>query len=79
VATGASIGANIGRLFHLNYKQITLLLGCASTAAMAAIFKAPIAGLVFTIEVIMIDLTTYSLVPLLLASISGTVVSYLFL
>ena len=79
VATGASIGANIGRLFHLNYKQITLLLGCASTAAMAAIFKAPIAGVVFTLEVIMIDLTTYSLVPLLLASISGTVVSYLFL
>ncbi len=79
VATGAAIGANIGRLFHLNYKQITLLLGCASTGAMAAIFKAPIAGVVFTLEVIMIDLTTYSLVPLLLASISGTVVSYLFL
>ncbi len=79
VATGAAIGANIGRLFHLNYKQITLLLGCASTAAMAAIFKSPIAGVVFTLEVIMIDLTTYSLVPLLLASISGTVVSYLFL
>ena len=79
VATGAAIGANIGRLFHLNYKQITLLLGCASTGAMAAIFKSPIAGVVFTLEVIMIDLTTYSLVPLLLASISGTVVSYLFL
>lgn len=79
VATGAALGSNIGRLFHLNYKQITLLLGCASAGAMAAIFKAPIAAIVFALEVIMLDLTMASLIPLLLASVSATVTSYLFL
>lgn len=79
VATGAALGSNIGRLFHLNYKQITLLLGCACAGAMAAIFKAPIAAIVFALEVIMLDLTMWSLVPLLLASASAVLTSYFFL
>jgi len=79
VATGAAIGSNIGRLFHLNYKQIILLLGCACAGAMAAIFKAPIAAIVFALEVIMLDLTMASLVPLLFASLSAALTSYLFL
>ncbi|HQP03638.1 MAG TPA: chloride channel protein [Bacteroidales bacterium] len=79
VATGSAIGSNIGRLFHLNSKQIVLLIGCACTAAIAAIFKAPIAGLVFALEVIMLDLTMSSLIPLLLASVAATLTSYLFL
>jgi CIC family chloride channel protein len=79
VATGAALGSNIGRFFHLNYKQITLLLGCACTGAMAAIFKAPIAAIVFALEVIMLDLTMWSLLPLLLASASAVITSYFFL
>ncbi|TLX75210.1 chloride channel protein [Labilibacter sediminis] len=79
VSTGAAIGANIGKMLHLNYRQITLLLGCACAGAMSAIFKAPIAAIVFALEVIMLDLTLTSLVPLLLSSASAVVVSYLFL
>ncbi|MEA3445499.1 MAG: chloride channel protein, partial [Bacteroidota bacterium] len=79
VATGAAIGSNIGRLFHLNHKQIILLLGCACAGAMSAIFKAPIAGIVFALEVIMLDLTMASLVPLLLASVAAALTSYFFL
>ncbi len=79
VATGAAYGSNMGQLFHLNYKQILLLLGCACTAAMAAIFKAPVAAIVFALEVIMLDLTMVSLVPLLLASVSAVLISYLFM
>jgi CIC family chloride channel protein len=79
VATGAAIGSNIGQLFRLNYKQITLLLGLASAAAMSAIFKSPIAAVVFAIEVIMIDLTMASLIPLLIASVTGVLTSYFFL
>lgn len=79
VATGAAIGSNIGQMFRLNYKQITLLLGLASAAAMSAIFKSPIAAVVFAIEVIMIDLTMASLIPLLIASVTGVLTSYFFL
>ncbi|WP_430935721.1 chloride channel protein [Saccharicrinis sp. 156] len=79
VSTGAAIGANLGQALHLNYRQITLLLGCACAGAMSAIFKAPIAAIVFALEVIMLDLTLTSLVPLLLCSASAVVVSYLFL
>lgn len=79
VATGAAIGSNLGRMFHLNYKQIILLLGCACTGAMAAIFKAPVAAIIFALEVIMLDLAMSSLVPLLLASASAVVTSYLFM
>ena len=79
VSTGAAIGANLGKALRLNFRQITLLLGCACAGAMSAIFKAPIAAIVFALEVIMLDLTLTSLVPLLLCSASAVVVSYLFL
>ena len=79
VATGGAIGANLGKLFHLSYRQIILLIGCAAAGAMSAIFKAPIAAIVFVLEVIMLDLTMSSLVPLLLASVSAALTSYLFL
>ena len=79
VATGAAIGSNLGRLLHLNYKQIILLLGVASAGSMAAIFKSPIAAIVFAVEVIMIDLTMASIVPLLIASSTAVLTSYFFL
>lgn len=79
VATGAAIGSNIGRIFNLNYKQVTLLLGCACAGAMASIFKAPIAAIVFALEVIMLDLTMSAIVPLLLSSVTAVLTSYLFL
>jgi len=79
VATGAAIGSNLGRLLHLNYKQIMLLLGVASAGAMAAIFKSPVAAIVFATEVIMIDLTMASVVPLLIASSTAVLTSYFFL
>jgi len=79
VATGGAIGSNIGRLFNLNYKEVTLLLASACAGAMSAIFKAPIAGVVFAIEVIMLDLTMWAVIPLLIASATGALTSYLFL
>ncbi|MEZ5000593.1 MAG: chloride channel protein [Bacteroidales bacterium] len=79
VATGAAIGSNLGRKLRLNYKQILTMLGCASAGAMAAIFKAPIAAIVFALEVIMLNLTMSSLVPLLIASVTASLTSYVFL
>lgn len=79
VSTGAAVGSVIGKSLHLSYKQIILMLGMASAGAMSAIFKAPIAGIVFAVEIIMIDLTMSSLIPLLLASLSATLTSYLLL
>jgi len=79
VATGAAIGSNVGRWLHLSYRQVILLLGCASAGAMAAIFKAPIAAIVFALEVIMLDLTMAALVPLLLSSATAALTSYFFL
>lgn len=79
VATGAAIGSNIGRVLNLSYKQIVLLIGCACAGAMAAIFKAPIAAVVFALEVIMLDLTMSAIVPLLIASATATLTSYYFL
>lgn len=79
VLTGGAIGSNLGQLLHLNYRQIILLIGCAVTGSLAALFKAPIAAIIFTIEVLMLDLTLSSLVPLLFASVSATLTSYLFL
>ncbi|NPA68389.1 MAG: chloride channel protein [Chlorobi bacterium] len=76
VATGAAYGSVLGRFFHLNYKHRILILGAASAGAMSAIFKAPLAGVVFALEVIMIDLTMYSVVPILIASVTGAVTSY---
>ncbi len=79
VATGASYGSWLSKVFRLSYRNTILMLACACSGAMAAIFKAPIAAIVFAVEVIMIDLTTFSLVPLLLASASAVVTSYLFM
>lgn len=79
VATGTAWGSWIANTFRLNYKNTILMLACACAGAMAAIFKAPIAAIVFAVEVIMIDLTVFSLVPLLLASSTAVVTSYLFL
>jgi chloride channel protein, CIC family len=79
VSTGSAIGSQLSKFFRLEYKYVILMLGCASAASMAAIFKAPIAGIVFAVEVIMIDLTTFSMIPLLLASSSAVMTSYLFL
>jgi CIC family chloride channel protein len=79
VSTGAGLGSNIGRWLRLNQKQLTLMIGCASAGAIASIFKAPIAAIVFCLEILMLDLTMSSIVPLLIASTSGTLTSYLFL
>ena len=79
VLTGASIGSSLGRLFHMNYKTITLLIGCGAAGAIAGIFKAPMAGMMFTLEVLMLDLTAVSIVPLLLAAVCSASVAYFFL
>ncbi len=76
VATGAAYGSALGKLFHLNYKQRMLLLAAAAAGAMSAIFKAPLAGVVFALEVIMIDLTMYSVIPILISSVIGALTSY---
>lgn len=78
VITGAAIGSNIGRVLGLNYKQTVALLGMASAAAMSAIFKAPIAAIVFALEVILFDMTMTALVPLLIASIVAVLTTYFF-
>lgn len=78
VATGAALGSNISRVFQMNQTARTLLIGCAAAGAMSSIFKAPIAAIVFAIEVLSLDLTLASLVPLLLASVSAVLTSYFF-
>jgi CIC family chloride channel protein len=75
VGTGSAIGSNLGRMMHLNFRQRILLIGCATAGAIASIFNAPIAAIIFTIEIFSLDLTLASLVPLLLASVSGAVTS----
>lgn len=76
VLTGAAIGSNVGRIVRLNYKQTTLLLCCGAGAALAAIFKAPIAGVVFVFEILMFDITAGSVVPLLISTVSATTLSF---
>ena len=78
VLTGAAIGSNIGRLARLNYKHTTLLLCCGAGAALAAIFKAPITGVVFVLEILMLDITASSVIPLLIASITATTIAFVF-
>ncbi len=78
VATGAAIGSNISRLFHMNQTTRNLLVTCAAAGAMSSIFKAPIAAIVFAIEVFSLDLTLASMLPLLLASLSAILTSYFF-
>ena len=79
VLTGSAIGSNLARAFNLSAKNTRLLLACGSAGAMAAIFKAPIAAIVFAIEVLMLDFTAASLLPLLISAATGTVLSLLFL
>lgn len=76
VLTGSAIGSNLGRLFHMSNRQLMVLVGCGAAAAVAGIYKAPIAGLVFTLEVLMIDMNMASIVPILIATITADVVSY---
>ncbi len=79
VATGAAIGSNVAQSSKLGFKRTTLLVGCGAAAAIAAIFKAPIAGLIFALEVLMLDLTMASIVPLLIAAVTATLFSSVFL
>lgn len=78
VATGASLGSNISRIFLMNQTSRTLLIGCAAAGAMSSIFKAPIAAIIFAIEIFSLDLTLASLLPLLIASVSAILTSYFF-
>ncbi len=79
VATGAALGSNFARLFHLNQTTRNLLIGAAASGAMSAIFKAPIAAIVFAVEIFSLELTLASMIPLLLASITAILTSYFFL
>ena len=79
VLTGSAIGSNLGQLFKMDNKTLMLLVGCGASAAIAGIFKAPIAGLVFTLEVLMVDLSMASLMPILTASVTATCFSYIFM
>ena len=79
VSTGAAIGSNLAQAARLGHKRTILLIGCGSAAAVAAIFKAPIAGLIFALEVLMLDLTMASIIPLLTAAVTGAIFSAFFL
>jgi CIC family chloride channel protein len=76
VLTGAAIGSNLGSYFKMNHKTLMVLMGCGAAGAIAGIFKAPIAGMLFTIEVLMLDLTAASVLPLLIASVTAATLSY---
>lgn len=78
VLTGAAIGSNVGKLARLNYKDLTLLLCCGAGAAVAAIFKAPITGVVFVLEILMLGITSTSIFPLLLASVTATTTALIY-
>lgn len=79
VSTGAAIGSNLAQLFHMNTKTRMLLIGCATAGAMSSMFKAPIAAIIFAIEIFSLDMAFASLMPLLLASVSAVVTSYFFM
>lgn len=76
VLTGSAIGSNLGRMFRLDHKTMILLIGCGASGAIAGIFKAPIAGLMFTLEVLMVDMTMATLLPLLVSCLTATCITY---
>lgn len=78
VYTGAAIGSNLGSMFRLSPRVLMIMVGCGAAAGIAGIFKAPIAGMLFTIEVLMLDLTTVSIMPLMIASITAATMAYIF-
>ncbi|MGM0504173.1 MAG: chloride channel protein [Bacteroidota bacterium] len=78
ISSGSAIGSNTGRWLKLSYKEVTLLLACGAAGAISAIFHTPIAAIVFAIEVLLIDLTRFSLIPLLISSVSGAIVTNVF-
>lgn len=79
VLSGSAIGSNLGQFFNLNYKTKTLLIGCGAAGATAGIFSAPVTAVLFALEILMIDLTTWSIIPLLISAVAGTAISWLFL
>jgi CIC family chloride channel protein len=79
VLTGSAIGSNIGQFFRMNQRSLMLLIGCGAAGAVAGIFKAPIAGVVFALEILMLDLTMTALIPLLIAAVTAAVLDYFFM
>ncbi|TRX58374.1 chloride channel protein [Fulvivirga sp. M361] len=75
VVTGSAIGSNVGRLMHMNYKKRTLLIGCGAAGAISAIFNSPVAGVIFSMEVILADVTISMFIPLLISTVTGALIS----